>query len=153
MQREYPYGSKKMNDISRGSSDFNLRVYSPSGLLFEEAVTSVYVPGLEGEIGILPQHAHYLGALGTGLMRFTTTSGGETGKVVVSGGFARMRGNDLEILADQVILPDQAETMDFTVEIRQLETELGKADSASPWWAMSHEKYLRYKAVEELRKG
>jgi len=81
---------------------FLLKIFSPQGLLLEERVTSVTLPGEEGEIGVLPLHARYLGNLGTGVMTYEASITGEVTKVVISGGFAHVRDNELQVITDYV---------------------------------------------------
>ncbi len=82
-------------------NSFLLKVFSPEGLLFEEMVTSVTLPGEQGELGVLPGHTRYLGNLGTGKMTYETSMG-EVARVVISGGFAHVKHNELQIITDNV---------------------------------------------------
>lgn len=82
-------------------NSFLLKVFSPEGLLLEEMVTSVTLPGEEGELGVLPGHTRYLGNLGTGTMTYETSMGVVT-RVVISGGFAHVKNNELQVITDNV---------------------------------------------------
>lgn len=67
-----------------------------------ETVDEVTLPGLGGELGILPEHTPLISQLQTGVLSYR--KGGEKKLVHVSGGFA-------EVLPDRVsVLADVAET-------------------------------------------
>jgi len=48
-----------------------LEVATPERLMLKETVIEVEVPGADGEMGILPEHAPLLSELGAGLLRYT----------------------------------------------------------------------------------
>jgi F-type H+-transporting ATPase subunit epsilon len=58
----------------------------------------VVAPGVEGEIGILPQHAALLTALKTGEMHIKL--GGAQDDLFISGGFLEVYNNTVTVLAD-----------------------------------------------------
>ncbi|NMC61751.1 MAG: ATP synthase F1 subunit epsilon [SAR324 cluster bacterium] len=132
-------------------NSFILKVFSPTGLILEENVTSVIFPGTDGEVGVLPQHAHYVGSIGTGLLLFETTIAAEKGRIVISGGFARMKEGELHILADKVILPDEAEDMAIGIEKKELEEFVKNSDGNTPEWSLAQTKLQILNAVESLK--
>jgi len=83
------------------SDFFQLAVYSTKGREFSAEVSSVILPGVDGEIGVLAHHGDYVGVLGVGIVRATTGDGKET-RLVATGGFCRFSGTELTILADKV---------------------------------------------------
>jgi F-type H+-transporting ATPase subunit epsilon len=56
---------------------FNLSVISPEQKLFEGPAQFVVVPGHDGEIGILHDHAPLMALLGEGTLRIETESGAQ----------------------------------------------------------------------------
>lgn len=79
----------------------NLEIITPERRVLNEKVDEIVVPGLEGELGILPQHTPLISQLQTGIL--TYRQGAEKKLVHVSGGF-------VEVLPDQVaVLSDVAE--------------------------------------------
>ena len=78
-----------------------LEVITPEKLVLREAVDEVTLPGLDGELGILPEHTPLISQLQTGALTYRKS--GEKRSVHVSGGFA-------EVLPDRVsVLTDVAE--------------------------------------------
>jgi F-type H+-transporting ATPase subunit epsilon len=72
-----------------------LNILSPEKRVANEVqVTSVTLPGSEGQIQILPEHADMIGTLETGEFHFVPASGGKTVHGVISSGFFEVRGGD-----------------------------------------------------------
>ena len=59
----------------------------------------VDAPGVEGDFGVLPDHAPFMTALREGLV--TVYNGGARTQFDVKGGFADVNGEGLTILAEQ----------------------------------------------------
>ena len=132
---------------------FTLRVYSPGGVVLEEPVVSISLQGADGQIGILAEHARYVGVLGTGVLRFEVEATGEIGRLVIAGGFSRVSGNEVTILADSVVLEESAASMSLGDEKSKLEELLSVQDSQTKEWTQAKERFLVIQAIEELRTG
>lgn len=79
----------------------NLEVITPERLVLRVDVDEVVVPGLDGELGILPDHTPLVSQLKTGVLNYRR--GNERNQLHVSGGF-------VEVLPDRVaVLSDVAE--------------------------------------------
>jgi F-type H+-transporting ATPase subunit epsilon len=83
-----------------------LEIVTPERLAFEDDVDSVQVPGSEGELGILPNHAPLVSMLGIGELRIR--KGGSEELFAIAGGFVQVR-------PDKVVV--MAETADMASEI------------------------------------
>lgn len=66
-----------------------LKVVTPRSLAVESEVEDVRLPGLEGEIGVLPGHRPLVVSLGRGPLRYRL--GAEEETLRVRGGFADVR--------------------------------------------------------------
>jgi F-type H+-transporting ATPase subunit epsilon len=76
-----------------------LQIVTPERVVFqEEGVESVTLPGSEGELTILPQHAPLMTDLRPGALFFR--KGGTEVDVALSGGFLEVRDDKVIVLAD-----------------------------------------------------
>ena len=91
-----------------------LEIVTPERLVFDETVDGVTLPGSEGELGVLPNHAPLVSTLGVGELRIC--SGGSEDWFAIVGGF-------VQVLPDKVVV--MAETADLSSEI-----DLEKAQAA-----------------------
>ena len=73
----------------------------------EEGVDRLIVPGVAGELGVLPQHAPLLTMIQPGVLRIVR--GSDEVELAVTGGFIEVRENRITILADAA---ERAEEID-----------------------------------------
>jgi F-type H+-transporting ATPase subunit epsilon len=92
---------------------FKLSIVSPEQILFEEEIHSLVVPGTEGYLGILSNHAPLIAALRVGKIMLRNKDNVEK-TLAISGGFIEVSSNTATILAD---------TVEFVEEI-----DLGRAE-------------------------
>ncbi len=95
-----------------------LIVVTPERQLLRETVVEVTIPGLDGELGILPGHAPLITELGIGELRYRTATSSQPILLAVLRGFA-------EVLPDRVTL--LAETAERAEEIDLTRAEVAKA--------------------------
>lgn len=76
----------------------HLKVITPIQLLVEADVESVFLPSLEGEIGILPGHRPLFVGIGTGRVRFRT--GGDEDSFPIRGGYAQVQPEKVLVMTD-----------------------------------------------------
>src|SRR5215208_8440919 len=82
-----------------------LDVITPERRLLSEQADAVTVPGLGGELGILPGHTPLISQLQTGVLSYT--QGGATTRLHVSGGFVEVNNNRVSILAEVAERPEE----------------------------------------------
>lgn len=91
-----------------------LEIVTPERLAYSDTVDAVNLPGIEGELGVLPHHAPLVSMLGVGELRIRR--GGAEESFAIVGGF-------LQVRPDKVVV--MAETADMASEI-----DLAKAQEA-----------------------
>lgn len=74
---------------------------SPERELFHGEVDHVVVPGVEGEFGVLPDHAPAMSVIKPGALRIFND--GAERRVFVNGGFADVTPEGLAVLAEEAI--------------------------------------------------
>ena len=77
----------------------NFSLVSPEREVFAGSVDQVDAPSVEGDFGVLPDHAPFMTALREGVV--TVYNGGAKTQYDVHGGFADVNGEGLTILAEQ----------------------------------------------------
>jgi F-type H+-transporting ATPase subunit epsilon len=95
---------------------------SPESVLFSGDVDQVDLPGIEGDLGILPNHAPIVTALRPGII--TIFRGGTKEPVVVIGGFAEVGPSGLTVLADKAVARADFDMALLGDEIRDAEEDL-----------------------------
>ena len=90
----------------------------------------VTVPGLGGELGILPGHTPLISQLQTGVLTFVQD--GKSSSLHVSGGFVEVRDDHVSVLAEVAERPDEIDA----ARAKQLRDQLEKQINA---WSGSEE--------------
>jgi F-type H+-transporting ATPase subunit epsilon len=99
-----------------------LDVITPERRLLSEQVDAATVPGLGGELGILPGHTPLISQLKTGVLSYTR--GGETRRLLVSGGFLEVNEDRVSVLADFAEFPEEVDAARARLELSEAERQL-----------------------------
>jgi F-type H+-transporting ATPase subunit epsilon len=78
-----------------------LDIVTPEKKIFSDLVDNVYLPGADGEMGILPQHAGLVTALKPGELRFLHKGKVET--LAIGSGFAEVTQTKVIVLTDSAL--------------------------------------------------
>ncbi|HXA83158.1 MAG TPA: F0F1 ATP synthase subunit epsilon [Methylomirabilota bacterium] len=87
-----------------------LIVVTPERQLLRESVVEVTVPGLDGQLGILPGHAPLMTELGIGELAYRTSTSSQPVVLAVISGFAEVLGDRVTVLAETA---ERAEEIDL----------------------------------------
>ena len=87
---------------------FKARIYEADSPFFEGELTSVVVPAIDGEYGVLANHRNVVIAIVPGNMHYTLPDG-TVEYVIVSEGMMRVENNDVLILINHAERPDAVE--------------------------------------------
>jgi F-type H+-transporting ATPase subunit epsilon len=98
---------------------------SPENVLFSGDVDQVDLPGIEGDLGVLPGHAPMVTTLRPGVV--TIIREGRREPVVVVGGFAEMGPAGLTVLADRAVAREDFDLDSLASDIKDAEEDV--ADS------------------------
>jgi len=66
-----------------------LEIVTPLGVIFDDEIKQVTLPGSEGEFGVLPEHASLVSLLDTGIIVIETKDGKEL-SVAVNAGYVKV---------------------------------------------------------------
>jgi F-type H+-transporting ATPase subunit epsilon len=99
-----------------------LEVVTPERRVLAEPVDMVTVPGLGGELGILPGHTPLISQLQTGVLTYVQE--GKSYPLHVSGGFVEVRDDHVSVLADIAELPEEIDAARAKLSRDQLEKQL-----------------------------
>ena len=72
---------------------------SPERVLFEGEVDSLVAPALDGEVGVLTQHAPMMALLGRGVLRLG--SGSSARRFAVEGGFMQVVDDQVRVVTER----------------------------------------------------
>ena len=99
-----------------------LEVVTPERRVLAEPVDMVTVPGLGGELGILPGHTPLISQLQTGVLTYVQE--GKSYPLHVSGGFVEVRDDHVSVLADVAEMPEEIDAARAKLSRDKLEKQL-----------------------------
>jgi F-type H+-transporting ATPase subunit epsilon len=108
---------------------FHFDLVSPEKLLFSGEVTQVDLPGTEGDMGVLAQHAPLVTTLRPGILVIYDEGGPQ--RVVVNGGFAEVGPAGLTVLAEMAVPVDEFDVEMLAGTIKDTEEDV--ADEKDAW--------------------
>ena len=110
-------------------ANFHFDLVSPEKLLFTGEVEQVDLPGSEGDMGVLADHAPLVTTLRPGII-VVHREGGDM-RVVVNGGFAEVGPAGLTVLADKAVPIEEFDRSVLAAEINDTEEDV--ADATDGW--------------------
>ena len=112
-------------------------------------VRSLFLPSITGEIEILPEHMPLITELDQGEIRLILDNG-EKVDLLVSRGYARISNNKVNLLLDEVDLPDELVKEEIEQAISNAEKMIGSTQ-LPPSELIQLEKRLRYERFKLTR--
>jgi F-type H+-transporting ATPase subunit epsilon len=107
-------------------ANFHFELVSPEKLLFSGEVQQVDVPGVEGDFGVLADHAPMVTTLRPGVLTVYTGSGSQ--RIVVLGGFAEVSKEGLTVLAESAEAVEDIDHGMIANRIEDLQNRITKTD-------------------------
>ena len=122
-----------------------LSIVTPERLVLTEEVDQVNVPGVEGDLGILYDHAPILTTMRPG--RFSCKLLGEKGKenihMIISGGYLEVTDNRVIVLAEAVEFLDEIDKERAKASLVKAEEALANADLSDDEFVEAQDRLFR----------
>jgi len=104
----------------------HLEIVTPEKKIFSDTVKDVYLPGADGEIGVLSLHEALVTALAPGELRYLKD--GETHEMAIGSGFAEITSEKVSILTDSALGEDEIDESAAEEAIKKAEEAIKNAD-------------------------
>ena len=106
-----------------------LEIVTPERRVLDETVESVTVPTASGEVGILTAHSPIVSALKPGILTYTVK--GTSERLVVTGGFVEVSGDQVSVLTDTAETAAEIDAGVVRAERDAAQKELAAASTAT----------------------
>ena len=110
-----------------------LIVVTPERELLRETVVEVTIPGLEGELGILPGHAPLMTELGIGELSYRTGTTSRPIAICVVRGFAEVLPDRVTVLAETAERAEEIDLARAEAALARAEKRIGSQDPNIDW--------------------
>lgn len=104
-----------------------LEIVTPEKKIFSDTVTDVYLPGADGEMGVLELHAALVTALKPGELRYQKD--GKTHELAIGSGFAEVTQEKVSVLTDSAFGDDEIDEAAEEAAMKRAEEELEKVST------------------------
>lgn len=107
-------------------AEFQFELVSPERLLVSEKVESVVIPGAEGEMTVMANHAPVMTTIKPGVVTVKPASGAEE-RYVVFGGFADILPSGCTLLAESAVSVADIDRADLAQRIQDAREDVADA--------------------------
>lgn len=80
-----------------------LEIVTPDGMIYSQNVSSVTLPGEDGEFGVLPKHSPLFSMLTVGIIEITEEADKAPAMVAINWGYANVTEEKVTVLADGAV--------------------------------------------------
>ena len=112
---------------SSNTKTFRLEIVSAERSLFSGEANFVVVPGVDGELGIFPNHTPLLTKIKPGTLKFHAKEESEETLFFVAGGFLEVQPTVVTVLADTVIRGEEIDQARAEESKKKAEEAISKA--------------------------
>ncbi|GBF56492.1 ATP synthase epsilon chain [Candidatus Phycosocius bacilliformis] len=126
------------------SGKLHFSLVSPERALFSGDVDQVVVPGVEGQFGVLSQHAPFMTVVQQGAIRIL--DGSAERRIFVGGGFADVTPDGLTILAEDAVDLSQLDTAGLERDVQNAREDVRDAKDSEAK-AAAERKLARLEAI------
>lgn len=113
--------------------EIELTVVTPERELLRETVVEVTIPGLEGELGILPGHAPLITELGIGELSYRTGTSSQPIATAVIRGFAEVLPDRVTVLAETAERAEEIDLARAEAALARAEKRMASGDTNIDW--------------------
>jgi F-type H+-transporting ATPase subunit epsilon len=103
-----------------------LDIVTPEKKIFSGSVENVYLPGVDGEMGILPSHVGLVTALQPGVLRYL--HGSTVATLAIGSGFAEITATKVIVLTDSALGEDEIDEDQVEAAIARAKEKLATVD-------------------------
>ncbi len=104
----------------------HLDIVTPEKKVFSDAVDNVYLPGADGELGVLPMHSGLVTALMPGELRYLHN--GQVVTLAIGSGFAEITQEKVVVLTDMALGEAEIDEKKTQEAIQRAKEQLSSVD-------------------------
>lgn len=127
----------------------HLEIVTPEKKIFSDTVGNVYLPGADGELGILDGHASLVTALQPGELRYDKD--GKTQVLAVGTGFAEVTEHKVNVLTDMAMGEEQVDEGKVEAAMKRAEEQLKNIGHDHDAEEVAHLQAMIAKSMAQLR--
>ena len=124
------------------SDTTNLKVVTPSMVLYSEPVEMVVVPGSDDQIGVLPRHSKVMSTLDRGVVDIYNDSK-VTSRIMIDGGITEINETSVIILAERAEKLDKANKQNLEEQLLTFKSQENHEDKNIAELAIKNSSFIK----------
>lgn len=108
----------------------HLSIITPTQVALDEEIEEVYLPGANGEIGLLESHTSLISVVEPGEVRYTDLDGAEK-QLVIGSGFVQVDDDNIVVVVDMAVEADSIDVHNVEKAIEDAKKALSEAQQLS----------------------
>jgi F-type H+-transporting ATPase subunit epsilon len=129
---------------------FRLEIVTPEAKTYSDDVDSVAIPGIDGELGVLPLHAPVMTLLEPGELR--VLKGGQELRLAVGEGFVEITPEKVAVLTDMAVKESDIDESAAEEAIRRAEQAMSGEKLTNEEYAANNAALLRSLALVKVKR-
>ena len=129
---------------------FKLTIATPTGWVTTDDVESLIVPGTEGYLGILADHAPMMTTIGIGVLVYRDSAGYDH-VFAVTQGFLEVSDNVVTILADAAETKEQIDLQRAKEALKRAQERLEQAAAGDTRWDIQRARQAYQRALNRIQ--
>lgn len=114
----------------------HLEIVTPENKIFSDTVTDVYLPGTDGEFGVLEMHAALVTALAPGELRYLKD--GTVTEMAIGSGFAEVTQEKVSVLTDMAVEGEEVDEAAAEQAIKRAEEAIANIEHNEDMEELAH---------------
>jgi F-type H+-transporting ATPase subunit epsilon len=127
-----------------------LEIVTPEAKTYSDDVDSVVIPGIDGELGVLPMHAPVMTLLEPGELR--VLKGGQELRLAVGEGFVEITPEKVAVLTDMAVKESDIDESAAEEAIRRAEQAMSGEKLTNEEYAANNAALLRSLALVKVKR-
>jgi F-type H+-transporting ATPase subunit epsilon len=127
-----------------------LEIVTPEAKTYSDDVDSVVIPGIEGELGVLPMHAPLMTQLEPGELR--VLKGGKELRLAVGEGFVEITSAKVAVLTDMAVKESEIDEAAAEEAVRRAEEAMSGEKLSNEEYATNNAALLRSLALIKVKR-
>ena len=127
----------------------HLEIVTPERTVFSGSVANVYMPGANGEMGVLEGHTALVTSLEPGELRYEQD--GRTQTLAVGSGFAEITQQRVNLLTDMALGEDEIDEAKAEEAMRRAEEKLASISHSADAEDLSHLRATIAKSLAQIK--
>jgi F-type H+-transporting ATPase subunit epsilon len=127
-----------------------LEIVTPEDKTYSDDVDSVVIPGIEGELGVLPMHAPLMTQLEPGELR--VLKGGKELRLAVGEGFVEITSEKVAVLTDMAVKESEIDEAAAEEAVRRAEEAMSGEKLSNEEYATNNAALLRSLALIKVKR-